>query len=143
MPVSWIFALVCMGCSEPSEHILRGHKHDAAIYNEIAGDAASTSKSESVVPLQPAHDEQVSEVVEMASVKQRRPLNLTLPKELLEETSAERLANPFPNLFRDEDASRKMSLSGTLYWDETEQAEEVPILESINGAGLEIKILTP
>lgn len=141
MPVSWIFALVCMGCSEPSEHILRGQKHDAAIYNEVAVDRTGTTAS--VVRPQPAQNEQESEAVEMVNAKQRRPLNLTLPKELLEDTSAEQLVSPFPNLFRDEDASGRMSLSGTLYWDETEQAEEVPILESINGAGLEIIILTP
>ncbi|GGY31444.1 hypothetical protein GCM10011297_00170 [Bacterioplanes sanyensis] len=143
--VSWLLVLICIGCSEPGEPILRGSKtlsepsapaQPVAAAMEVKGDAgAEPSVAEGDQPAKDTKDTKVST---------RRPLNLSLPAELaVPNHQLPTNMAPLPDLFQRTDDIPGMSLSGRLYWDETEHAEEVPILDSINGAGVEIEIRTP
>lgn len=140
--MSWLLVLICIGCSEPGEPILRGSKTTSAPSAPAQPEASEAQQQEVSVRQEAASAHHSS--AEEAVVLIKRPLNLSLPAELMAPNPPLTPAQaPLPNLFQRSEDAPGMSLSGRLYWDETEHAEEVPILDSINGAGVEIEIRTP
>lgn len=139
--MSWLLALFCLGCSEPAEPILRGYKHEAAQVSSTSNaPVASTEQAASREPKQ--SENPVLEAVDRHAQAAKLPLNLTLPQDLQVPHNYNPRSGALPNLFKVE-SDQGISLSGRLYWEEAETAEETPFLDSINGAGLEIRISTP
>lgn len=76
--------------------------------------------------------------------KNRQILNLTLPT-MAWETDSNGMSNHgvLPNVFRPLPHEQTVNLSGRIHWDESEEARQLSVEDSIKGAEVELKFFLP
>lgn len=76
--------------------------------------------------------------------KNRQILNLTLPT-MAWETDSNGMSNHgvLPNVFRPLPHEQTLNLSGRIHWDESEEARQLSVEDSIKGAEVELKFFLP
>jgi hypothetical protein len=76
--------------------------------------------------------------------KNRQILNLTLPT-MAWETDSNGMSNHgvLPNVFRPLPLEQTVNLSGRIHWDESEEARQLSVEDSIKGAEVELKFFLP
>lgn len=76
--------------------------------------------------------------------KNRQILNLTLPT-IAWETDSNGMSNHgvLPNVFRPLPHEQTVNLSGRIHWDESEEARQLSVEDSIKGAEVELKFFLP
>ena len=76
--------------------------------------------------------------------KDKRPLNLSLPSmswESMENNGSSR--GVLPDVFREIPQESTLNFSGKLLWDESEEARQMPIEDTIKGAEVELQFYLP
>lgn len=70
-------------------------------------------------------------------------LNLSLPELEWDDQGWAGDAAAYPDFFRQQQREERMSVSGRLHWDESEEAEALPITDTILGAEVELQLRLP
>ncbi len=70
-------------------------------------------------------------------------LNLSLPELEWDDQSWHSERETYPDFFRHQQKEERMNVSGRLHWDESAEAESLPITETILGAEVELQLRLP
>jgi len=154
-----VLVVMLTACGEDCEPILRGFKEKMApvIERVTSGESGdSQENAETMVdtatvdaaPEAPDHKEEEYEPLRMLedykNNKDRQPLNLSLPSMYWDSSPGEVENNGIlPDVFQPLTIDPKMNLSGRLHWDESEQARELSVEDTIKGAEVELQFFLP
>ena len=165
--VSIVSIIFLAGCDDQTAKILRGEKPVSKLWSEMGTvsqtetqEEDDTSAQKTTVPetdasVTTAETEEssvaektflktVTKVKEENKNKDKRPLNLSLPS-----MSWESMGNNgssrgvLPDVFREIPQESTLNFSGKLLWDESEEARQMPIEDTIKGAEVELQFYLP
>jgi len=149
-------------CQQDAERILRGEKPISTVSeatsemrtgSQTDGAEAGNNPADNKEPAGTDNDvseaekeylKTVTKVKEQNNNKNRQPLNLTLPSMSWESNdNAMTELGVLPDVFRDVPADSKLGLSGKILWDESEEARQLPVEDTIKGAEVELQFYLP
>lgn len=163
--VSLISIIFLAGCDDQTAKILRGEKPVSKLWSEmgtasqtetqVQEDTAVQNTEASEIEEGVAETEESSEaektflktvtkVKEENKNKDKRPLNLSLPSmswESMDNNGSSR--GVLPDVFREIPQESTLNFSGKLLWDESEEARQMPIEDTIKGAEVELQFYLP
>ena len=163
--VSLISIIFLVGCDDQTAKILRGEKPVSKLWSEmgtasqtetqVQDDTAVQNTEASEIEEGVAETEESSEaektflktvtkVKEENKNKDKRPLNLSLPSmswESMDNNGSSR--GVLPDVFREIPQESTLNFSGKLLWDESEEARQMPIEDTIKGAEVELQFYLP
>lgn len=163
--VSLISIIFLAGCDDQTAKILRGEKPVSKLWSEM-GTASQTETQvqddtsvqnteaseieEGVAEAEESSEAEktflktVTKVKEENKNKDKRPLNLSLPSmswESMDNNGSSR--GVLPDVFREIPQESTLNFSGKLLWDESEEARQMPIEDTIKGAEVELQFYLP
>lgn len=163
--VSLISIIFLAGCDDQTAKILRGEKPVSKLWSEM-GTASQTETQvqddttvqnteaseieEGVAETEESSEAEktflktVTKVKEENKNKDKRPLNLSLPSmswESMDNYGSTR--GVLPDVFREIPQESTLNFSGKLLWDESEEARQMPIEDTIKGAEVELQFYLP
>ena len=163
--VSLVSIIFLAGCDDQTVKILRGEKPVSKLWSEmgtasqtetqVQDDTAVQNTEASEIEEGVAETEESSEaektflktvtkVKEENKNKDKRPLNLSLPSmswESMDNNGSSR--GVLPDVFREIPQESTLNFSGKLLWDESEEARQMPIEDTIKGAEVELQFYLP
>ncbi|MEK9711030.1 MAG: hypothetical protein VW258_00535 [Thalassolituus sp.] len=151
-----LMALFCSACREDATHILRGKQPIPEVVSEKVS-ASSQKKEQEQDTTEPVIDsEMISATITDKEMYQplkeliednknnRQPLNLTLPTMSWEKQYGQISdQGVLPDVFRPITEDQRLNLSGKILWDESEEARELSVEDSIKGAEVELQFYLP
>jgi len=153
-------ALFCSACREEATHILRGKQ---PIPEEVSEKVSSSSqktdqeqgKNDPVTEagnISGADSDTITDEEMYQPLKglieknknNRQPLNLSLPT-MSWENKYDQVSDQgvLPDVFRPIPEDQRLNLSGKILWDESEEARELSVEDSIKGAEVELQFYLP
>lgn len=163
--VSLVSIIFLAGCDDQTVKILRGEKPVSKLWSEmgtasqtetqVQDDTAVQNTEASEIEEGVAETEESSEaektflktvtkVKEENKNRDKRPLNLSLPSmswESMDNNGSSR--GVLPDVFREIPQESTLNFSGKLLWDESEEARQMPIEDTIKGAEVELQFYLP
>lgn len=163
--VSFVSIIFLAGCDDQTVKILRGEKPVSKLWSEmgtasqtetqVQDDTAVQNTEASEIEEGVAETEESSEaektflktvtkVKEENKNRDKRPLNLSLPSmswESMDNNGSSR--GVLPDVFREIPQESTLNFSGKLLWDESEEARQMPIEDTIKGAEVELQFYLP
>jgi hypothetical protein len=164
--ISIVSIIFLAGCEDQTAKILRGEKPVSNLWSEMgtasqteaeaSDDTSAQSKSDQNSDLEGVSESEdsseaektflktVTKVKEENKNKDKRPLNLSLPSmswESIGDTGSYR--GVLPDVFREIPQESTLNFSGKLLWDESEEARQMPIEDTIKGAEVELQFYLP
>ncbi|MDQ4423024.1 MAG: hypothetical protein QF808_03855 [Thalassolituus sp.] len=159
--VSLISIIFLVGCDDQTAKILRGEKPVSKLWSEMGTASQTETQVEDDTSVQNTEASEIAETEESSEAektflktvtkvkeenknKDKRPLNLSLPSmswESMENNGSSR--GVLPDVFREIPQESTLNFSGKLLWDESEEARQMPIEDTIKGAEVELQFYLP
>lgn len=159
--VSLISIIFLVGCDDQTAKILRVEKPVSKLWSEMGTASQTEAQVEDDTSVQNTEASEIAETEESSEAektflktvtkvkeenknKDKRPLNLSLPS-----MSWESMGNNgssrgvLPDVFREIPQESTLNFSGKLLWDESEEARQMPIEDTIKGAEVELQFYLP
>ena len=159
--VSLVSIIFLAGCDDQTVKILRGEKPVSKLWSEMGTASQTETQVEDDTSVQNTEASEIAETEESSEAektflktvtkvkeenknKDKRPLNLSLPSmswESMDNNGSSR--GVLPDVFREIPQESTLNFSGKLLWDESEEARQMPIEDTIKGAEVELQFYLP
>lgn len=147
-----VLSFVMFGCSDYRADSKIGHKADTStdvsLLSEQETKVLLEDKAQVEDKAQGVGDIELSKELKVRTQtlqpRERQPLNLTLPQLSWQDMEVGKMdMNLLPNVFTDNVSVSAIGISGKLYWDESENADLMPLEDTLQGAEIKFSLPLP